>query len=141
MGTRFIGFVLGAVTVSAQACATSQNLPGQNVDVTFDTNFARPSVDQIFKLANWAIDMRLKFAIHEGVYVGGLAEQTEKAPRALATERAEGIKQMLVQFGLTKAPFAVHSATYIPFDAQDRKENGRRVEIELSPGCPNNCCD
>jgi len=52
-----------------------------------------------------------------------------------------GVKQMLVQFGLTKAPFAMHSATYIPFDAQNPKVSEKRVEIELSPGCPNNCCN
>ena len=83
MKTKLSGLILAMATVGAQAYATSQNLPGQNLDVFFEKNSAQPVAGEILKLANWVVDMRFKFPIQESLYIGGLAEASERTPKTL----------------------------------------------------------
>lgn len=133
--------MIGLASIGAQACETSQNLPGQNIDLYFGRDSAQVSADQVLKLANWAVDMRLRYPIQEVLSIGGLAEASEKDPGNLATQRAEVAKTMLMQFGLTHVPYDVRGRVDNPFGSVESPEKVRRAEIELSPGCPNNCCD
>uniref|UniRef100_A0A1I9YKT9 OmpA-like domain-containing protein n=1 Tax=Paraburkholderia sprentiae WSM5005 TaxID=754502 RepID=A0A1I9YKT9_9BURK len=128
--------------MSAQACNTSHNLPGQNIDLYFERNSTQVSAGQVLKLANWAIDMRLKYPIQEVLSIGGLAEASEKEPKKLAVQRADTAKAILMQFDLTETSYDVRAGIYKPLDYfVEPSEKVRRAEIELSPGCPNNCCD
>ncbi|MCC8402555.1 hypothetical protein LJ655_11750 [Paraburkholderia sp. MMS20-SJTN17] len=132
----------GLLSLSAQACDTSENLSGQNIDLYFERNSAQVSTEQVLKLANWAVDMHLKYPIQEVISIGGVAEESEKEPKKLAAERADTAKAMLMQFGLTEVPYDVRSGIYKPFEhLVEQPQKIRRVEIELSPGCPNTCCD
>ncbi|MBV8453268.1 MAG: hypothetical protein JOZ29_13495 [Deltaproteobacteria bacterium] len=142
MNIKSIVVAFGLLSISAQACNTSQNLPGQNIDLYFERDSIQPSTDQVLKLANWAIDMRLKYPTQEMLSIGGLAEASEKEPKKLAMRRADTAKSMLIQFGLTQVPYDVRAGVYRPLEhLVEPPEKVRRVEIELSPGCPNNCCD
>ncbi|MGF6812385.1 hypothetical protein OKW30_007577 [Paraburkholderia sp. Clong3] len=142
MNIKLGAVAFGLLSISAQACNTSQNLPGQNIDLYFERNSTQVSADQILKLANWAIDMRLKYPIQEVLSIGGVAEASEKEPKQLAMQRADTAKAMLIQFGLTQVPYDVRAGIYKPLEHfVEPPEKVRRVEIELSPGCPNNCCD
>ncbi|WP_233837298.1 hypothetical protein [Paraburkholderia sp. ZP32-5] len=144
MGIKLIALTIGvlSLSVSAQACDTARNLPGQNIDLYFEKNSTQISSDQTLKMANWAIDMRLKYPIQEVLSVRGLAEANEREPGKLALQRADKAKAMLMQFGLTQVEYDIHGAIYRPLvHYVELPETIRRVEIELSPGCPNNCCD
>ncbi|MBC8722552.1 hypothetical protein F6X37_13345 [Paraburkholderia sp. 31.1] len=142
MNIKLGALAFGLLSISAQACNTSQNLPGQNIDLYFEINSTQVSADQILKLANWAIDMRLKYPIQEVLSIGGVAVASEKEPKQLAMQRADTAKAMLMQFGLTQVPYDVRAGIYKPLEHfVEPPEKVRRVEIELSPGCPNNCCD
>ncbi|RKE36849.1 hypothetical protein B0G76_3062 [Paraburkholderia sp. BL23I1N1] len=141
MNIKLAALVFGLMAIGAQACESSQNLPGQNIDLYFEKNSAQVSADQVLKLANWAVDMRLLYPIQEVLSIGGLAEMSEKEPRNLVTQRAEIAKTMLMQFGLTQVPYDVRGRIDKPFGSVEPPEKVRRAEIELSPGCPNNCCD
>jgi hypothetical protein len=133
---------VGLLSVSAQACDSAQNLPGQNIDLYFERNSIQISADQALKIANWAIDMRLKYPIQEVLSIGGLAEANEKEPEKLAMQRADTARNMLMQFGLTQVPYDVRTRIYKPLTHFiEPPEKVRRVEIELSPGCKNNCCN
>ena len=138
---RLIDLVLVLLPTSALACNTSQNLSGQNIDVYFERNSAQISADQVLKMANWAIDMRLRYPIQEVLSIGGLAESNEKEPEKLALQRANSAKAMLMQFGLTQVLYDVRARIYKPLvHLTEPPEKIRRVEIELSPGCRGNCC-
>jgi hypothetical protein len=142
MNIKLVAWTFCLLSISAQACNTSQNLPGQNLDVYFERNSMRVSADQVLKMANWAIDMRRRYPIQEVLVIGGLAEASEKEPEKLALQRADTTKAMLMQFGLTEVPYDVHARIYKPpVHLIEPPEKVRRVEIELSPGCPDNCCD
>jgi hypothetical protein len=141
MKTELVALILSAVTINSPACQSSQNLPGQNIDLFFEKNSAQVSADQVLKLANWAIDTRLKYPILDGMYVGGLADASEKESKELAMRRAEAAQTLLTQFGFAKVPYEVRGRVYRPYDPSDPRESGKRVEIEMSPGCRNQCCD
>ncbi|MFT4064759.1 hypothetical protein [Paraburkholderia sp.] len=142
MGIKLIALAIGMLSVSAQACNTAENLPGQNIDLYFQKNSSRISADQALKMANWAIDMRLKYPIQEVLSIRGLAEENEREPENLALQRADKAKTMLMQFGLTQVPYDIRGGIYRPLvHSVESPEKIRRVEIELSPGCPDNCCD
>ncbi|MCC8396200.1 hypothetical protein LJ656_26785 [Paraburkholderia sp. MMS20-SJTR3] len=141
MNSKSLLLALCLLSFNAPACETSQNLPGQNIDVYFERNSARLPGAQILKLADWVIEMR-KFPIKEVMSVGGVAEQSERKPFILASQRADAVRAMLMQFGLTGIPYGVRSGIYkqSPY-LREPPEKVRRVEIMLVPGCPNNCCD
>ncbi|HEY2021547.1 hypothetical protein [Paraburkholderia sp.] len=142
MNIKLSALAAGLLSISAQACNTSHNLPGQNIDLYFGRNSAQVPTDQVLKLANWAIDMRLRYPIQEVLSIGGMAEASEKEPKKLAMQRGEAAKTMLTQFGLDQVPYDVRAGIYKPLrHLVESPAKVRRVEIELSPGCPNNCCD
>jgi hypothetical protein len=141
MKIKLVALILSAATVNSPACQSAQNLPGQNIDLFFGKNSSQLSTNQILKLANWAVDTRLKYPIQDGMYIGGLADASEKESKELAMRRAEAAQTLLTQFGFAKIPYEVRGRIYKPYDPNDPRESGKRVEIELSPGCPNHCCD
>jgi hypothetical protein len=142
MNIKFGIAAFGLLSINAHACNTSENLPGENIDLYFERNSAQVSTDQVPGLANWAIDMRSRYPIQEVLSVGGLAEASEKEPQKLARRRADTAKAMLIQFGFTQVPYDLRAGVYTPLEHLiEPPEKIRRAEIELSPGCPNNCCD
>lgn len=142
MNIKYGIVALGLLSINVQACNTSQNLPGQNIDLYFEKNSAQVSTDQVLRLANWAIDMRSRYPIQDVLSIGGLAEASEKEPTKLAMRRANMAKAMLIQFGFTHVPYDMRAGVYRPLKHLiEAPEKIRRTEIELSPGCPNNCCD
>ncbi|MGV2290817.1 hypothetical protein AAHK20_19030 [Trinickia sp. YCB016] len=125
---------MGAITSGAFACS-----PVHSLDVSFDRDSANVPGKEIVKLANWAIDLQIKYPNLERTAVGGLAESDENEPNSLAVQRAENVKRLLTSFGLGRAPIDVDAKLYKPSHLEGIPENGRRVEIDFLPGCPHEC--
>lgn len=139
--TKLCGWILALFCVSALACEGPQNLPGQYIDVSFDRASSVLSNAQILKLANWSLDIRSRFNIVESLSVIGLAERSEQNPPQLAKDRAEAVSRSLAQLGIQSTKEDVSGQVYKPRDPPSAyDEGGRRVEVSLGPGCPNNCC-
>ena len=131
--TEIIGLVLSMPTISAHACNT-HNQPGQNFDLWFAENSAHASNEQIFRLANWAVDVRMKYPVREGVSITGLAIAAENKPKELAKRRAEDAQAMLMQFGINAVPYVVESRVYGSDHIFYLSENWKRVEIAILVG-------
>ncbi|MCC8396201.1 hypothetical protein LJ656_26790 [Paraburkholderia sp. MMS20-SJTR3] len=140
MNSKSLLLALCLLSFNVLACETSQNLPGENIVVYFERNSAILPGAQILKLADWVIKMR-KYRIKQIINIAGVAEQTEKSPLVLASQRADTVRAMLTQFGETGVPYEVHSEIYKPYGYLEPPEKIRLAAVTLSPGCPNNCCD
>ena len=92
MKIKLAALILSAATFNSLACQSSQNLPGQNIDLFFEKNSSQLSADQILKLANWAVDTRLKYSIQDGMSIGGLADANEKESKELAMRLADAVR-------------------------------------------------
>lgn len=133
------GVIFLFVATNSYACDGSENLPGQNFDLMFESNSVSVSAEQAEKLRGWVSDMLSRFPIREGVAVSGVAESTETDPEELSARRAEAAHRLLRYFGLTQERYAIHSYVYKRMSIRD-SENAKRAEITLLPGCPGNCC-
>ncbi|WP_236872070.1 hypothetical protein [Burkholderia stabilis] len=128
-------------THTAFACDGPSNLPGWDFDVRFDSDSSDLSIAELAKLSVWSADMRQRFSIVDAVSVVGLAEPTERDPKALAQRRAANVKTALDQFSVRGERNSVIARIYkLPFPASEFDDTGRRVEITFGPGCPNHCC-
>jgi hypothetical protein len=128
-------------TISAVACEGSQNMPGQQIDVRFARDSATVSVDELARLSAWSAAMQ-RYKIIDYVVSSGLAEAFEKNPRALAEQRARKVLEALRQFGVEGDELEASGRVYKAFKEPRGQfdEGGQRVEVTLSPGCPNHCC-
>ena len=113
--------------------------PVHTLDVSFERDSAKVSGDELTRVANWAIDLQLKYPNLDRTSVGGLAEADERQPHVLAQQRAESIKGLLVTLGLGRAPIDVDARLYKSHHSSGVPDNGRRVEIDFLPGCPHEC--
>ncbi|WP_244101601.1 hypothetical protein [Burkholderia ambifaria] len=126
---------------TASACDGPSNMPGWDFDVRFDKDSSDLSIAELAKLSAWSTDMHNRFSIIDVVSVVGLAEPTEKDPKALAQQRATNVKAALDQFSIRGERNSVIARIYtLPFPASEFDDTGRRVEITFGPGCPNYCC-
>ncbi|WP_236858352.1 hypothetical protein [Burkholderia metallica] len=125
----------------AFACDGPSNLPGWDFDVRFDNDSSDLSIAELARLSAWSADMRNRFSIVDVVSVVGLAEPTERDPKALARRRAANVKAALDQFSVRGERNSVIARIYkLPFPASEFDDTGRRVEITFGPGCPDHCC-
>jgi len=138
---KLAGLALSIVTLAAHACASSGNLPPEIKLILFERNSGVIASKDIVDLASWAIDMKNKYPLRQWMTIGGTSAPDEKKPSELAAGRAAAAKNLMTQFEL--APSSVEVKSYV--DTSYMKEmNGNMamsVQIELVPGCPNNCCD
>ncbi|WP_334070136.1 hypothetical protein [Burkholderia ambifaria] len=126
---------------TALACDGPSNMPGWDFDVRFDKDSSDLSIAELAKLSAWSTDMHNRFSIIDAVSVVGLAEPTEKDPKALAQQRAANVKAALDQFSIRGERNSVIARIYtLPFPASEFDDTGRRVEITFGPGCPDHCC-
>jgi len=134
MWKRSVCILLTAFTSGAFACS-----PVRTLDISFERNSAKIPGNELVKLANWAIDLQLKYPNLDRTSIGGLAEANEKEPRALAEQRAENVRQILFTLGFGRAPIDVDARLYAAHHIDGMTEDGRRVEIDFLPGCPHEC--
>jgi outer membrane protein OmpA-like peptidoglycan-associated protein len=141
MAIKLVGVWLATFCLSAQACSGPQNLPGENIDIEFAKNSSNVTGENLLKLANWTVDMKLKYSARDDLHIGGFAEISEASPLELAGHRAEGVKMTLVRFGFVDVPTHVSARIYKPLVPNTIDQSGRRVEVQLLPGCADDCCD
>jgi len=85
--------------------------------------------------------MKLKYPIHQWTLLVGDAEPAEDTPAKLAAGRAAAVEKLMFEFGLTKSPLEVKShVDEPPIDKRD-EEFSRSAQIDLVPGCLDDCCD
>ncbi|RQS15936.1 hypothetical protein DIE07_00055 [Burkholderia sp. Bp9002] len=139
MVTRFLAaaaFALGCAQTTL-ACEGPRNLPGQYIDVHFDSDSSEISRTELARLSAWSSDIRNRFPIIDTVWLVGLADATERKARQLAYRRAENVMNALDQFAIRGSESAFIGRIYKP---DEFDQTGRRVEVNVGPGCPNHCC-
>ena len=92
-------------------------------------------------MASWTLDMKLGYPVHLWTVVVGVATPDEKKASTLAAERATVAKKLITEFGLTKAPIEIKSYVDHWPESKSNENESRAVTIQLSPGCPKDCCE
>ncbi|WP_235212779.1 hypothetical protein [Burkholderia paludis] len=77
------------------------------------------------------------FPILDTVWLIGLAEQTEHNAQQLATQRAENVMAVLDQHSIRGEKSALAGKIFKP---DEFGQSGRRVEVNVSSGCPDHRC-
>ncbi|CAE6855709.1 hypothetical protein R69927_07755 [Paraburkholderia domus] len=122
-------------------CSGSQNQPSEQVNIAFDVNGYKVSLAERSRLGEWVSRMNAKYAIQEWVTIVGSASEKEANSNALAMKRAVAVTQDALADGLVNAPFQLKTQIY-PVESTDiPSAESREVTVQISPGCPHNCCD
>ncbi len=119
------------------ACDGASNMPAHYIDIVFDTDSSAISPAELSRLSEWSIDLHKRFPIIDTVWLNGLAERTEHDAQQLATRRAESVMSVLDQYSIHGENRALAGKIFKP---DKFGQSGRRVEVNVSPGCPNHCC-
>ncbi|MBZ5791923.1 hypothetical protein K8353_17575 [Burkholderia contaminans] len=139
MATQFLTAATLALTFAhaAFACDGASNMPAHYIDIVFDADSSTISPTELSRLSAWSSDMHKRFPIIDTVWLIGLAEQTERNAQQLATQRAENVMAVLDQHSIRGEKSALAGKIFTP---DEFDQSGRRVEVNVSPGCPNHCC-
>lgn len=140
---RFSLFLVALVVcVDTHAeCNGPQNLPSEQVHIAFDVNGDKVSVAERTRLGEWVSRTNARYTIQKWVTVIGSASESEKNASALALKRAVAIAQDVLADGLVSAPLQVRTQIYPAASPHNPGTESREATVEISPGCPNNCCD
>ncbi|MGZ2746997.1 hypothetical protein [Burkholderia stagnalis] len=122
-------------------CKGSKNLPSQQFFVSFKPNNAQIVPAEAGRLRQWATEMNLKYPIQNWVFVIGSASKREAEPERLAMKRAAAVTKSIIDDGLVNAPFQMKTQVYPSEGTSEPSAETREVTVQISPGCPNNCCD
>lgn len=142
LSKAFMMFALASLVLPVLACNGPQNQRTEQLTVKFDRDSSTLHSDSIVRLANWSVDMKLKYPIRLWFSVVGMAGPDEKNASRLAAQRAENVKQMTDLLGMSATQLSeVKSYINSRQEAEMTDDNGAAVTIDLNPGCPNNCCD
>lgn len=124
-------------THAALACDGPSNMPAHYIDIVFDTDSSAIPPTELSRLSAWSGDLHRRFPIIDTVWLVGLAEKNERDAQQLATRRAENVMNVLGQFSIRgeKSDLMGHI-----FEPDEFGQSGQRVEVNVSPGCPDHCC-
>ncbi len=112
-------------------------MPAHYIAIVFDANSSAISSTELSRLSAWSNDMHKRFPIIDTVWLIGLAEQAERGAQQLATQRAENVMAVLNQYSIRGEKNALAGKIFKP---DEFGQSGRRVEVNVSPGCPDHCC-
>lgn len=138
--TLFVLAFLVCVDTHAE-CEGPQNLPSEQVHIAFDINGDKVSVAERARLGEWVSKTNANYAIQKWVTVIGSASESETNAHALAMKRAVTIAQDALADGLVGAPLQVKTQLYPVTNPNHVSAENREVTIEISPGCPDDCCE
>ncbi|MCA8272744.1 hypothetical protein LGN17_09480 [Burkholderia sp. AU30280] len=122
---------------AAFACDGPSNMPAHYIDIVFDTDSSAISSIELSRLSTWSSDLKTRFPIIDTVWLVGLAERTERDAKQLATRRAENVMTALGQFSIRGEKSDFMGQIFKP---DEFGQSGPRVEVNVSPGCPDHCC-
>ncbi|WP_321962851.1 hypothetical protein [Paraburkholderia sp. J7] len=123
------------------ACGGSENLPSEQVHIAFEVNGAKISPSERERLRVWVTQANSKYAIQNWITIIGSAAESEHAAKALAMSRAVLVAREALQDGLVNAPLQIKTEIYPVGKSEPASSDYREVTVQISPGCPNNCCD
>ncbi|WP_254224723.1 hypothetical protein [Burkholderia multivorans] len=123
---------------TALACDGPKSLSGQYIDIRFESGSSEIPVTELARLSVWSRDLRSRFPIIDVVWTVGLSEPTEKDARQLAYRRAQNVTNALDQFAIRGKRSGFIGKVYEPIP--EIAQTGRRVEVNVGPGCPDDCC-
>ncbi|WP_321789775.1 hypothetical protein [Burkholderia pyrrocinia] len=126
---------------AAAECRGSQNLPSQQLFFAFAKNSYRIQGQEKNRLTQWISKMNSEYPIQNWIYVIGSASRNEVDPERLATKRAAAVTKIIIDAGLTNAPFQMKTQISPADSTAESSSETREVTVQVSPGCPNNCCD
>jgi hypothetical protein len=122
-------------------CKGSTNLPGEQIFLTFKKNENFLSPTEAKRLKDWTASMNEKYKIQQWLSIGAHARPDEDMPDTLALSRAVSTAKLALDDGLVKAPIEIKSHVGSPGNSASYSDDARSVTLQLSPGCPDNCCD
>ncbi|WP_157664240.1 OmpA family protein, partial [Burkholderia ubonensis] len=93
------------------------------------------------RLRQWVSEINSRYPIQNWVFVIGSASKRETEPERLAMRRAVAVTKSIIDDGLVNAPFQMKIQVYPSEGAIESSSETREVTVQVSPGCPNNCCD
>ncbi|AXF22112.1 hypothetical protein CUJ89_17555 [Burkholderia pyrrocinia] len=122
-------------------CQGSQNLPSRQSFVAFASNSHTIAELERNQLSKWASEMNSKYPIQNWITVIGGASRNEIEPYQLATKRASAVAKTIIDDGLINAPIQINMQINPTNSTTESSAETREVTVQVSPGCPNNCCD
>ncbi|WP_249189662.1 hypothetical protein [Burkholderia ambifaria] len=122
---------------TASACDGPSNMPAHYIDIVFDADSSTISPTELSRLSAWSSDLHKRFPLIDTVWLVGLAEKTERDARQLAMRRAKNVMTTLSQFSIRGEKSDFMGQLFTP---DEFGQSGRRVEVNVSPGCPDHCC-
>ncbi|WP_174958284.1 MULTISPECIES: hypothetical protein [Burkholderia] len=125
---------------SAAECQGSQNLPSQQLFVNFLPNSHEVSESDKARIGRWVSATNSRYPIQNWIDIIGSASINESTPGQLATKRASAVAKAVIDDGLINAPFQIKTQIYPTNSAAEPASETRAVTVQVSPGCPNNCC-
>ncbi|WP_157379916.1 OmpA family protein [Burkholderia ubonensis] len=139
ISTIFVSFLLSKNAMAE--CKGSQNLPSQQLFVSFESNGDQIVPSEERRLRQWVYEINSRYPIQNWVFVIGGASKRETEPERLAMKRAVAVTKRIIDDGLVNAPFQMKIQIYPSEGAIESSSETREVTVQVSPGCPNNCCD
>ncbi|WP_431228120.1 hypothetical protein [Burkholderia contaminans] len=127
-------------TNSAAECQGSQNLPSQQFFVAFSANSHEVSKSERIRIGRWVSEMNAKYPIQNWIDIIGSASKNEIDPDQLATKRASTTAKLIIDDGLINAPLQIKTQIYPANSTTESTPDAREVTVQVSPGCPDNCC-
>ncbi|WP_071775220.1 OmpA family protein [Burkholderia ubonensis] len=139
ISTILVSFLLSKNAMAE--CKGSQNLPSQQLFVSFESNGDQIVPPEERRLRQWVSEINSRYPIQNWVFVIGGASKRETEPERLAMKRAVAVTKRIIDDGLVNAPFQMKIQVYPSESAIESSSETREVTVQVSPGCPNNCCD
>lgn len=134
-----LGFALLCMESHA-ACNGSMNRPAQYFSIPFEKGRSEIAPEQVQRFQAWASEMLSKYPLHEWLSISGDAMPTEVDPNVLARRRAIETAKLALDLGLSTAPVEIKSEVGSVGNPSSYRSEGRSAFIQLSIGCPENCC-
>ncbi|WP_143746436.1 hypothetical protein [Caballeronia catudaia] len=123
------------------ACTGSSNRPAQYFSIVFEKEHSDISPEQAQRFGTWASEMLARFPLQQWLSISGDAMPNEVEPNALARRRAVEVAKLALDRGLSIAPIEIKIEVGSVGNPNSYGSEGRSAFIQLSSGCPNDCCE
>jgi hypothetical protein len=145
MKEYIINLIAAAALISSSPCFAKceypVNFPSEQLSLTFKKNESALAPSDVEKLREWANSMNAKYPVQQWLSIGAHAQPDEDMPDTLASARGVAIAKLALDDGLVKAPIEIRNRVGSFGNPASYSDDARTVILQLSPGCPDNCCD
>ncbi|RQT40352.1 OmpA family protein [Burkholderia contaminans] len=130
---------LFSANVSAE-CQGSQNLPPQQFFIAFSKNSHEIPEAERAIIGRWISTINSNYPIQNWIDIIGSASKAETAFDQLSRKRASETAKVVIDNGLINAPLQIKTQIYPANGTSEPSPDSREVIVQVSPGCPGNCC-